>query len=84
MILLKIGLELLWTFIAPDWVKVILEILGFELPIESMPLEENKTLEIIGIVFFFSTTPWTKFNDFNKISLLTINCISITVLVKDF
>mgnify|MGYP003329033080 CR=1 FL=1 len=24
-----------------------------------------------------------KFNDFNKISLLTINCISITVLAKD-
>ena len=35
----------------------------------------NKTLDKIGKVFFFSTTPWTKFKDLSRISLLTTNCI---------
>ena len=35
----------------------------------------KSTLDRIGSVFFFSTTPCTKFKDFNRISLLTTNCI---------
>src|SRR5687768_9170902 len=34
--------------------------------------------ESTGIVFFFSTTPWTKPSSFCRFCLLTTNCIAIT------
>ena len=53
--------------------------------IDNLPfLASSRTLDKIGSVFFFSTTPWTKFNDFNSSSLLIENCIHSTLLKAYF
>src|SRR5882724_8051767 len=39
------------------------------------PTDSIRMLERTGIVFFFSTTPWTKPNSFWRFCLLTTNCM---------
>ncbi len=42
------------------------------------PTDSMSMFESTGIVFFFSTTPWTKPSSFCRFCLLTTNCIAIT------
>ena len=61
---------------------IILLINKFDNPDEKNSLEFHSYA--LNNMFFLSCAHNYGFNDFNKISLLTINCISTVALVKDF